>query len=321
MEMRLTATVVAIAFAAVTASAQSKKNDPNAIGTRDVGKGVNFYSIEKEIALGKQLAREVERQAKLVDDPLVTEYVNRIGQNLARNSDASFPFTFKVIEDDSVNAFALPGGFVFVNTGLLRVADEEDEFAAAVAHEIAHVAARHMTRRKTQGDIAKLGTIPLSVMLGGWAGFGARQAASAAIPVTFLSFSRADEAEADYLGVQYLWAAGYDPAAAVTILEKLEALHHAQPNALAKLMSTHPMDAERITKTQQEIETILPPRDQYVVQTSDYKAIRQRLLDLEGRKKGAEDPNKPVLKRAPEADGTSSDPEGRPTIRRNGGDE
>lgn len=310
--------ILSAALAAAPAVAQNKKNDPTEIGSRDVGKGVNFYSIEKEMALGRQLASEVERQSKLVEDPLITEYVNRIGQNLARNSDAKVPFTFKLIEDESVNAFALPGGYIFINTGLIRVADEEDEFASAIAHEIAHVAARHMTRRQTQADLAKIGTASLGVMLGGWAGFGARQAAAAAIPMTFLSFSRADEAEADFLGVQYLWSAGYDPAAAITIFEKLEALHHTQPSALAKLFATHPMDSDRITKTQEEIDSILPAKDVYVVQTSDYKDMRARLLELETAHKGVKDPTKPTLKRAPDVE--VSDPDARPTLKRASGE-
>src|ERR1022692_290371 len=197
------------AVAAGAASAQDtgrkKKDDPSQIGNRDVGKGVNFHSLEKEMALGKQLAEEVRRQSKIVDDPIISEYVNRIGQNLARNSDAKVPFTFQVIQGDEVNAFALPGGYVFVYTGLIKVASEEDEFAGALAHEIAHVAARHMTCQATRSQIAGVaGAIP-GVLLGGWTGLIVGQATSAVIPMTFLSFPRHDESEADYLGVQYMY--------------------------------------------------------------------------------------------------------------------
>jgi predicted Zn-dependent protease len=294
---------------------KNKKNDPNQIGDRDIGKCLNFYSVEKEMALGKQLSEEVARQAKMVDDPIVSEFINRLGQNLARNSDAKVPFTFRVIEDDSLNAFALPGGFIFVHTGLIRIADEEDELAAAMAHEIAHVAARHLTCRATQQQLARIGTIPLAVVLGGWGGYAARQAANAVIPMTFLSFSRHDESEADYLGVQYLWAAGYDPNGAISIFEKMESMQRRQPGAVSKLFATHPMDADRIAKTEQEIGAILPGKPEYVVTTSGYKAMRERLLTIENRKKDA-DPKKPELRRAPDATNDPQNGDGRPTIRR-----
>ena len=265
--------------ATLLAAGDQKKDDPAQIGNRDVGKGVNFYSLEKEMALGRQLAQEVKRQTKMLDDPIVGEYVNRVGQNLVRNSDAKVPFTFEVIDGPEVNAFALPGGYVFVYTGLLKMADEEDEFAAVLAHEIAHVAARHMTREATRQQIAQIAAIPLGAVLGGWGGFAARQGAGLGIPMTFLSFDRKDEAEADYLGVQYMYAAGYDPNGAISIFEKLEALERARPGSVSRLFATHPMDADRIRKTQQEIDRILPSRPGYVVTTSEYIAIRERLLE------------------------------------------
>ena len=272
-----------------------KKKDPSQIGNRDVGKGINFYSLEKEIALGRQLAQEVKRQAKLNTDPIISEYVNRVGQNLARNSDAKVPFTFQVIEADDLNAFALPGGYVFVNTGLIMMAEEEDEFAGAVAHEIAHVAARHMTRQATKSEIANIASVPLSVLLGGWAGVAARQAASVGIPMTFLSFSRKDEAEADYLGLQYMYAAGYDPNGTISIFEKLQALSRQKSGVVSRLFSTHPMDADRIGKSQKEIQEILPAREEYVVSTSEYRDIRERLLDQEVRRKPVEKDDRPRL--------------------------
>ena len=278
-------------------SSRNKKDDPAQIGNRDVGKGVNLYSLEKEIALGKQLAQEVQRQAKVVDDPLIAEYINRIGQNLARNSDARVPFTFQVIEGDSPNAFALPGGYIFVYTALLKIADEEDEVAAAMAHEIAHVAARHMTRQATKSQIASLAGIPVGVILGcGIGGVAIRQAANVGIPAAFLHFTRKDESEADYLGVQYLYSAGYDPNGAISIFEKLESLERKQPGTVARIFSTHPMDATRIQKTEEEIGRILPAKDAYVVNTSEYTAIRERLISQEGRKKGVDD-GRPQLRR------------------------
>jgi beta-barrel assembly-enhancing protease len=276
-------------------SAQNKKDDPSQIGNRDVGKGINFYSLEREIALGKQLAEEVQRQAKIIDDPLISEYVNRLGQNLVRNSDAKVPFTFQVIDSEVPNAFALPGGYVFVNTGLIELAEEEDELAGAMAHEIAHVAARHLTRQATKSQLARLGVISAGVLLGGWAGLAVGQGANIAMPMAFLGFSRADESEADYLGVQYLYAAGYDPTSIVTIFERLDALSRRQPGATSRLLSTHPRDSDRIQKTQKEIQQILPPRDEYLVNTSDYVAMRQRVFAREAQKKPPDEKTRPTL--------------------------
>ncbi len=303
------AACIAIVTAGSVWTADKKKDDPSQIGSRDVSKGVNFYSPEKERALGRQLAQEVRRQAKVLDDPLITEYVNRVGQNLVRNSDAKVPFSFEVIDGAEVNAFALPGGYVFVYTGLIKMADEEDEFAGALAHEIAHVAARHMTRNATKGQLAQIGTIPLSIALGGWGGYAARQASGVAIPMTLLSFGRKDEAEADYLGVQYMYAAGYDPNGAISIFEKLEALQRKQPGAISRLFATHPMDSDRIAKTQAEIERILPSRPDYVVTTSEYTRIRERLMAQESGRKITPKNDRPVLKIGPP-------PDERPTIRR-----
>jgi predicted Zn-dependent protease len=293
--MRSISTLLLLAIVTDGVWAEDKKKDPSQIGNRDVGKGVNFYSLEKEIALGRQMAQEVQREAKINDDPILSEYVNRVGQNLVRNSDAKVPFSFKVIEADDLNAFALPGGYVFVNTGLIVMAEEEDEFAGAVAHEIAHVAARHMTRQATKSQIANIATVPLSVLLGGWAGVAARQAGGLAIPMTFLSFSRKDESEADYLGLQYMYAAGYDPNGAISIFEKLEALSRRKPGAVSRLFSTHPMDGDRIRNAEKEIQEILPGRKEYVVSTSEYHDVRARLLKLASRRKPEEPDNRPRL--------------------------
>jgi predicted Zn-dependent protease len=299
--------------------AKKKKDDPNAIGDRDVGKCLNFYSIDKEMAMGKQLAEEVMRQVKVNEDTLLAEYVNRIGQNLVRNSDAKVPFTFRVIEDDSPNAFALPGGFIFVNTGLIKIASEEDEFAGAVAHEIAHVAARHLTCRATKGQLANILSMPLGMILGGWTGYAVRQGTGVGMQTIFSTFSRADETEADYLGVQYMYATGYDPNGAISIFEKLEALQHTKPGLAAKVFATHPMDAQRIDNTQKEIQRILPSKPEYIVSTSEYRDMRERLIASQNRRKSDENDNRPHLRVAPgtgKSEDSGSDKDDRPTIRR-----
>ncbi len=307
--------VASLAVLPVSASdAKKPKDDPNQIGNRDVGKCLNMFSLEKEIALGKQLSEEVKRQARLNDDPLISEYVNRVGQNLARNSDAKVPFTFQVIEDETPNAFALPGGFIFVNTGLIKIADEEDEFAAALAHEIAHVAARHLTCQATKEQLLTMLALPAGAVLGGWGGVLARQGMGVGMPMAFMKFTRANETEADYLGVQYMYAAGYDPNGAVSIFEKLEMLERQQPGTLSRLFAAHPLDSTRIDKTQQEIQRILPSKAEYVVTTSEYHDIRERLINQGARPKS--DRNGPTLRRA--AGSGQGDPDGdqRPTIPR-----
>src|SRR5579871_3900807 len=239
--------LLVVALSTPPAIVADDKKDPDAIGNRDVGKGVNFYSLEKEIALGKQLANEVERQAKIINEPVIAEYVNRVGQNLVRNSDAKVPFTIKVIDSEDVNAFALPGGFFFVNSGLILKADSEAELAGVMAHEIAHVAARHGTRQATRGEIANMATIPLILLTyGTWTGYGIYQAASVLVPIGFLKFSRGFESEADMLGLEYMYKSGYDPTAFVDFFEKVETLEKRKPGTMAKVFSTHPMTDDRI---------------------------------------------------------------------------
>lgn len=304
--------------------AKDKKKDPEEIGNRDVGKGVNFYSLEKEIALGKQLAQEIERQAKIVDDPVIAEYVNRIGQNLVRNSDAQVPFTIKVIDGEEVNAFALPGGFFFVNSGLILRAESEAELAGVMAHEIAHVAARHGTRQATRGQLVNLATIPL-IFMGGWTGYGVRQGASVLIPIGFLRFSRGFEEEADLLGLQYLYKAGYDPTAFVDFFEKIQSDEKRKPGTMAKVFSTHPMTEDRIKNSQQNIADILAAKPEYVVSTSEFEKVKTRLAALQNRRKidDKDDESRPTLRRTPgsgpigdDEEKQKPDEDERPTLKR-----
>ncbi len=317
-----------IAGLANFAVAKDKKKDPDEIGNRDVGKGINFYSIEKEIAMGKAYAQDIERQAKIVDDPIIAEYVNRVGQNLVRNSDAKVPFTIKVIDSEEVNAFALPGGFFFVNSGLILRAESEAELAGVMAHEIAHVAARHGTRQATRGQFVNFASIPL-IFWGGWAGYGVRQAASVLVPLGFLSFSRGFEEEADLLGLQYLYKTGYDPTAFVDFFEKLQSMEKKKPGTMAKVFSTHPLTEDRIKNSQKNIEEILKAKPEYVVTTSEFETVKNRLAMLHNRRKPDEkDVNRPRLRRAPGGgtstveddktkDGKSTeDPDERPTLKR-----
>jgi predicted Zn-dependent protease len=299
---------------------KNKKKDPDEIGNRDVAKGANFYSLEKEIALGKQLAQEVERQAKIIDDPIVAEYVNRVGQNIVRNSDAKVPFTIKVVEDESVNAFALPGGFFFVNTGLILNASNEAELAGVMAHEIAHVAARHGTRQATKAELANYMSIPL-IFMGGWAGYGIRQAAGFLVPMSLLKFSRGYESEADMLGLQYMYKTGYDPASFVDFFEKIQALEKKKHGAVAELFSSHPMTDDRIQAAQKNIQENLEARPEYVVNTSEFNEVKARLGMIENRRKvDDKDPNKPQLRKKPGSGGDDKDSKGdedeRPTLKR-----
>ncbi len=292
-------------------------NDVNAIGNRNVGcgRGVgNWYSIEKQVAMGKGYADQVDQSSKMITDPVITEYINRIGQNLVRNSDAQVPFTIKVIDSDDVNAFALPGGFFYVDSGLILAADSEAELAGVMAHEIAHVAACHAAREQTRGQIANLASIPL-IFMGGGLGYGLYNAASIGLPLTFLKFSRNFEAEADYLGVQYMYKAGYDPDAFISFFEKIEAMEKKKPGTIAKAFDTHPQTPDRVEKTEQEIATILPPRSEYVEDTSEFEAVKARLAELENRHKVLDEKNKnrPTLRRAEGNDKTN---DGRPTLKR-----
>jgi beta-barrel assembly-enhancing protease len=312
-----------------TVHPKKSKDDVDAIGNRNIGKGVNFYSIEKEIALGKALAQEVERSSKMIDDPVITEYVNRVGQNLVRNSDAKVPFTIKVIDSDEVNAFALPGGFFYVNSGLILRAQEEDELAGVMAHEISHVAARHGTKQATKAELIQLGAMAAMIVVPyGWAGYGIYEGMNLAIPLTFLKFSRDDEREADYLGIQYMYKAGYDPNAYVTFFERILADEKRRPGSIPKMFSTHPPTPERIELAQKEIARILPDRDEYIVTTSEFDSVKSRLRNVMfARKVQDNQAGKPTLRTKteqsdknkngdPNAQSSDGSDDDRPTLKR-----
>lgn len=275
----------------LAASGADRKKDPNAIGDRDVAKGLNFYSVPQELALGKQLSIEVAREAKMVDDPIVSEYINRLGQNLARNSDVTFPVSFRLIESDEINAFTLPGGYIFINSALVELSGNEAELASAMAHEIGHVAARHATRQASRDRLMSIGTLPVAILGGALA----HLAVNSAMPMAQMKFSREFENEADLLGIQYLWKAGYDPNASVDLFEALASTEKRQPGKVAKLFRAHPLTPDRIEKTQKNIERLLPARPDYVLNTSEYEEIRARLESL--TKKPAEEERTPVLRR------------------------
>jgi predicted Zn-dependent protease len=310
-----------------TVKPRNSKEDVEAIGNRGVGKGVNFFSLEKEIALGKQLAQEVERTSKMIDDPVVTEYVNRVGQNLVRNSDAQVPFTIKVIDSDDVNAFALPGGFFYVNSGLILRAQEESELAGVMAHEISHVTARHGTKQATKGELMQIAAMATMIFVPyGWAGYGIYEGMSFAIPLTFLKFSRDAEREADFLGIQYMYKAGYDPNSYVTFFERIQADEKRRPGTIPKMFSTHPPTPERISDAQKEIARILPEKDEYIVTTSEFDSVKSRLRNVMFARKVQEGPGKPTLRTKTEqtdkqkqtkgqTDPNSSDDD-RPTLKR-----
>lgn len=301
--------------------------DVSAVGNRDIGgRGLgNWYSTDTEIKMGKMYATEIEKSTRFITDPVVTEYVNRIGQNIVKNSDCKVPFTIKVIDSDEINAMALPGGFFYVNSGLILNADEEAELAGVMAHETAHVCAHHAVREQTRMNYAQLGTIPLIMMTGySWTGYGIYEATQFAVPLTFLKFSRDFEAQADFLGIQYMYRAGYDPQAFIAFFEKVQALEKRKPGLVAKAFSDHPQTPDRILHSQEEIARILPARDEYTVTTSEFDDVKARLARIENKRRllDTKDKNKPSLRRASTTDdkngqaGQGSSGDDRPTLHR-----
>ncbi len=320
----------AVAASHTEKSSLPPKYNVDLIGQRNVGNGLDFYSLDREMALGRQLSMEVEGSARLVTDPVINEYINRIGQNLVRNSDARVPFTIKVLDNEEVNAFALPGGFFYVDSGLILAADNEAELAGVMAHEIAHVAARHATKNMTRAQIWNMASVPL-IFIGGPVAYAISEVAGLAVPLGFLKFSRDAEREADLLGLEYDYATGYDPQAFVQFFEKLN-IEKKKPNMVAKAFATHPMNVERIEAAQDEIRKYLPDRPEYVVDTSEFESIKARLGSLEnGRRLGHQtEPGRPVLLKRSASSGTTGDTQedskndssqqkddGHPTLKRN----
>jgi beta-barrel assembly-enhancing protease len=293
-------------------SKAQERYDVSKIGARHVDHGVNFYSLDREMAMGKEMAKEWESQARLLEDQAVNHYVNELAQRLVRHSDAKVPFTVKVVNDDEINAFALPGGYFYVNTGLILAAQNEAELAGVMAHEIAHVAARHATRGMTKSQIWNLASIPM-VFIGGPVGLAVHEVSSVAFPMSTLKFGRDAEREADLLGLEYAYAAGYDPVAFVNFFERLR-VNHKKPSFMAKAFATHPMNEDRIKRAQTEIDTMLPPHDEYVLDTSDFDNVQSRLFELMNARPVMSTNGGPVLRRR-----TGDQPQqddGRPELKR-----
>src|SRR6266566_1429248 len=300
----------------------SVNEDPAMIGKRNINKGVIARmsgSTEKEVKLGRELAAEVDRQAKFIDDPVITEYVNRVGQNIVLHSDAKVPFTIKVIDSDEVNAFALPGGFFYVNKGLILTADNEAELAGVMAHETGHVAARHAVENNTKATLLEYLALGGSIFLGGWPGVIYQNTAGLGLLGIFMKFSRSAEEEADRLGVQYMYAAGYDPTAMATMFEKLEAKNKKKPGLIAKAFASHPAPPERRASAL-ALAARFPERDEYVISTSEFQRVKARLLRLSNARAsssgvlpGADEgtPGRPTLKRRqPTPDDSTTTPDG-----------
>jgi len=296
-----------LALFAQAATAGNKKSDVDQIGDRNVSHK-SIISQDKEIAIGRQYANEIEKQAKIVKDPVVAEYVNRIAQNLARNSDLKIPLTVKVIDSPEINAFTLPGGFLYVNTGVLKAADEEDQVAGVLAHEIAHAAARHWASQMTRATLLQYATIPLIFVPMTYPVYmGISTAMNFGIPLTFLKFSRSAEAEADYLGLQYMYKAGYDPNAYVTFFGKVVEEERRNPGSVPKVFQDHPPTADRIMQSQKTIQEILPQRDQYLVSTSEFDDVKAHLKTVMANLRKPENPNRPTLRKRAPADSTTTD--------------
>jgi predicted Zn-dependent protease len=306
---------------------KGSEDDVNAVGTRNIGgRGMgNWYSTDWEIRNGKQYSMEIEKQSHLVTDPVVVEYINRVGQNIVKNSDCKVPFTIKVLDADEINAMALPGGFFYVNSGLVLAADEEAEIAGVMAHEIAHVCAHHAAREMTRMNYMQIASVPLMVFAQtSWTMYGIYQAAQLAVPLTFLQFSRQYEAEADYLGLQYMYKAGYDPQAFIAFFEKIDALEKHKPGIISKAFSDHPPTPDRIGHSEEEIATIMPARPDYVVTTSEFDDVKSRLARIQNKRKitDKKDGNKPTLRRVGGSNNDPNDPTGtsgtddRPTLGR-----
>lgn len=319
-----------------TSKTLSTNEDPSMIGKRNINGGSDKLfgwlggSQEKEMAIGRQLALEVEQQAKMVEDPMVTEYINRVGQNIVLHSDAKIPFTIKVIDSDEVNAFALPGGYFFVNKGLILGADNEAELAGAMAHEIAHVCARHAMENQGKGTLLNYGLLAGIIFTGGIAGTVLQNTAGIAQAMAFFKFSRGAEEEADRLGVQYLYASGYDPTGMATMFEKLSSQNKKKPGTIAKLFASHPQSIDRRDNSLALVSRF-PEKEEYVISTSEFQRVKGYLMRITNAKAGVisddttEDSGRPTLKkRQPDAPdgsdgndpGSSSSSDGPPKLKK-----
>jgi hypothetical protein len=286
----------------------STDEDPAMIGKRKINSGV-FAKLaggtDSEIKQGRMLAAEIDKQVKFVEDPIVTEYVNRVGQNIVLHSDAKIPFTIKVVDTDEVNAFALPGGFFYVNRGLILAADNEAELAGVMAHEIAHVAARHAMENQAKANAMQLGAIVGSIFLGGIPGMIFQNTAGLGLLAAFMKFSRNAESEADRLGVQYLYAAGYDPNAMATMFEKLSSKSKKKPGMISKAFSTHPQPPDR-RQASLDLVARFPEREEYVISTSEFQRVKARLMRLSNAR----------ITTAGDISGGEDGPSDRPTLKR-----
>ena len=299
-----------------------KHKDVDNIGNRDINGRIaglfpNFVSLSKEVQLGAQFAQMFEQTARLVEDPVVTEFVDRLGQEIVKNSDSKVPFVIKVVDSDEVNAFALPGGYFYVNKGLILEAENESELAGVMAHEIAHVAARHATERMTKGQLLQFAAIPALFVGGYWAQYGIRTALGMGLNLAILGITRKSEAEADQLGTQYLWNTGYDPYGFITFFEKLQAKEKNKPGKFAGFFRTHPNVDSRISKVQQEI-AFLPGKQEYVLTTSEFDRVKARLVAMDnklltpGTSDGTGGAKRPTLKRKTNTDTSEED---KPTLK------
>lgn len=282
------------------------KYDIDRIGDRGIGAGINIYSVEKEQKLGRKLADLVDQNSRVFEDRSVTEYVDKLTQKIVRHSDAKVPFTVKVLDNDEINAFSLPGGYLYVNSGLIVAAESEAELAGVIAHEVSHVAARHGTKNETRGLFWNLASIPL-VFVGGPAGGAVRQVAGIAGPMSVLRFSRKAELEADLLGIEYMYSAGYDPSCLVKFFERVNAGQNLPRSRLAKAFSTHPVTSDRITASQKIISYYLPDRDSYVVSTSEFDLIRERISSQQVQRRLGKRLDGPVLRRRVDQPGSTID--------------
>lgn len=322
--------LVGLMLAMPLALAGRKHKDVENIGNRKINGKVallfpNFVSLEKEVQLGAQVSRTIEQSARLIEDPVVTEYIDKVGQEIVKHSDAKVPFVIKVIDSDEVNAFALPGGYFFVNKGLIVEAENESELAGVMAHEIAHVAARHATERMTKGQLLQFASIPALFVGGYWAQYGIRSGLGLGLNLAVLGITRKSEAEADQLGTQYLWNTGYDPQGFITFFEKLLAKEKHKPGKFASFWRTHPTVDSRIEKVQEEI-SYLPGKDEYVLNSSDFEKVKARLIALDnnritpGSGTGPGGSRRPTLKRKTNSDRSEEEKptlkSDRPTLKR-----